>query len=107
MAQPAGAFRAVGETMPKYLIERKMPGVGKLSGEELRGASETSNRVLESMQREGKNVQWLESYVTDDTIHCVYIAPNEAAVREHAQAAGFPADGVHQIRTMISPITAE
>jgi hypothetical protein len=93
--------------MPKYLIERKMPGVGKLNSEELRGASQTSNKVLESMQRDGKNVQWVESYVTDDAIHCIYIAPNGEAVREHAQAAGFPADGVHQIRTTINPTTAE
>jgi hypothetical protein len=93
--------------MPKYLIERKMPGVGKLTGEELRGASQTSNRVLEGMQRDGKNVQWLESYVTDDAIHCIYIAPDAEAVREHAREAGFPADGVHEIRSRIDPTTAE
>ncbi|MFB9990919.1 DUF4242 domain-containing protein [Deinococcus oregonensis] len=93
--------------MPKYLIERKMPGVGMLSSEELRGASQTSNQVLASMQQDGKNVQWVESYVTDNAIHCIYIAPNEEAIREHAQTAGFPADGVHQIRSTISPMTAE
>ncbi len=93
--------------MPKYLIERKMPGVGKLSSEELKGASQTSNRVLENMQRDGKNVQWVESYVTDDAIHCIYIAPSEEAIREHAQTAGFPADSVHQVRNTISPMTAE
>ena len=93
--------------MPKYLIERQMPGVGKLSSEELRGASQTSNSVLASMQKDGKNVQWLESYVTDDAIHCVYLAPDEAAVREHAEGAGFPANSVDQIRATISPMTAE
>lgn len=93
--------------MPRFLIERKMPGAGKLNSEELRGAAQTSNQVLQHMQQDGKNVQWVESYVTDDAIHCIYIAPDEAAVREHAQSAGFPADGVHQIRTVISPTTAE
>lgn len=93
--------------MPKYLIERKMPGVGSLSSEDLRGASRTSNDVLADMQRDGKNVQWVESYVTDDAIHCIYIAPDEAAVREHARTAGFPADAVHQIRSTINPTTAE
>lgn len=93
--------------MPKYLIERRMPGAGKMSAEELRGASKTSNDVLASMQRDGKNVQWVESYVTDDAIHCVYLAPDAEAVREHARKAGFPADSVDQIRATISPSIAE
>lgn len=93
--------------MPKYLIERRMPGAGKMSAEELRGASQTSNDVLASMQKDGKNVQWVESYVTDDAIHCVYLAPDAEAVREHARTAGFPADSVDQIRATISPSTAE
>ncbi|PYE53661.1 DUF4242 domain-containing protein [Deinococcus yavapaiensis] len=93
--------------MPKYLIERRMPGVGNLSSEDMRGAAQTSNKVLADMQRDGKNVQWVESYVTENAIHCVYIAPDEEAVREHARTAGFPADNVHQIRATISPTTAE
>jgi hypothetical protein len=93
--------------MPKYLIERRMPGAGKMSAEELRGASQTSNEVLANMQKDGKNVQWVESYVTDDAIHCVYLAPDAEAVRDHARTAGFPADSVDQIRATISPSTAE
>ncbi|MBC7645929.1 DUF4242 domain-containing protein (plasmid) [Deinococcus radiomollis] len=93
--------------MPKYLIERRMPGAGKMSAEELRGASQTSNEVLANMQKDGKNVQWVESYVTDDAIHCVYLAPDAEAVRDHARTAGFPADSVNQIRATISPSTAE
>jgi Protein of unknown function (DUF4242) len=93
--------------MPKYLIERKMPGVGKLSSKELRGASQTSNSVLTAMQKDGQNVQWVESFVTDDAIHCVYIAPNVAAVQDHARQAGLPADSVNQIRAFINPTTAE
>lgn len=89
------------------LIERNMPGAGKMSSDELKGASQTSNQVLSDMQKDGKNVQWVESYVTDDAIHCVYLAPDEEAVREHARTAGSPADGVQQIRATISPSTAE
>ena len=92
--------------MPKYLIERNMPGAGKMSSDELKGAFQTSNQVLSDMQKDGKNVQWVESYVTDDAIHCVYLAPDEEAVREHARTAGFPADSVQQIRATISPSTA-
>lgn len=93
--------------MPKYLIERKMPGAGQLSGEDLRGASQNSNSVLARMQQGGKNVQWVESYVTDDAIHCIYLAPDEEAVLEHARTAGLPADSVRQVRATISPMTAE
>ncbi|GGQ93004.1 DUF4242 domain-containing protein [Deinococcus ruber] len=93
--------------MPKYLIERKMPGAGSMSAQDLQGASAVSNSVLAAMQKDGKNVQWVESYVTDDAIHCVYLAPDEAAIHEHARTAGFPADSVQQIRATISPATAE
>lgn len=93
--------------MPKYLIERRMPGAGQMSSSELQGAARQSNEVLAAMQQSGKNVQWVESYVTDDAIHCVYLAPDEEAVREHARTAGFPADTVSQIRATISPATAE
>lgn len=90
--------------MPRYVIEREMPGVGKLSAEELRDASINSNGVLAEM---GPQIQWVESFVTGDKIYCVYVAENEALVREHAQQAGFPANSVSAVITMISPTTAE
>jgi hypothetical protein len=90
--------------MPKYVIERDIPGAGKLSKEELHGISQKSCSVLRSL---GPQVQWLHSYVTDDKIYCVYIAPNEAAVREHAKQGGFPANRVSQVRSTIDPTTAE
>lgn len=93
--------------MPRFLIERKIPNVGQLGPEELKGVSQTSNRVLQEMREEGKNVQWMESYVTDNAIHCVYVASDADLVREHAQRGGFPADGVHAVGTTISPLTAE
>lgn len=90
--------------MPKYLIERNLPGAGKLSTEDLRGISEKSCEVLRGM---GGDVQWLHSYVTDDKITCVYIAPSEERVREHARQGGFPSDAVLEIREVIDPTTAE
>jgi len=90
--------------MPKYVIEREMPNVGKLSAAELRGASQTSCGVLREL---GPQVQWLHSYVTDDKLYCVYIAPDEAAVREHAERGGFPANRISRIVTTIDPSTAE
>jgi hypothetical protein len=90
--------------MPKYVIEREIPGAGKLSPDQLRGISQTSCGVLRQM---GTDVQWVESFVTDDKIYCVYLAPNEEAVREHATRGGFPANRVSQVRTMIDPTTAE
>jgi hypothetical protein len=92
------------DIMPKYVIERGLPGAGKLSPQELRAISQKSCGVLQQM---GPQVQWLQSYVTDDAIYCVYIAPNEEAVREHAQRGGFPADTVAQVATIIDPTTAE
>jgi Protein of unknown function (DUF4242) len=89
--------------MPKFLIEREIPGAGKLSPTELQAISQKSCGVLRGMPQ----VQWLESYVTDDKIYCVYIAPNEQAVREHATQGGFPANRVSAIRRMIDPTTAE
>ena len=90
--------------MPKYVIEREMPGVGKLSKEELQGASQTSCNVLSQL---GPQIQWLHSYVTGDKIYCVYIAPNEEIIREHATRGGFPANSISEIKTIIDPTTAE
>ena len=90
--------------MPKYLIERDMPGAGKLPSDALRGAAQTSCGVLQKM---GPQIQWVESYVTDDKVYCVYIAPNADMIREHAKQGGFPANRISEIRTMIDPTTAE
>ncbi len=90
--------------MPKYVIEREIPGAGKLTTEQLNGISQKSCSVLKAL---GPQIQWVESYVTDDKIYCVYIAPNEAMVREHAKQGGCPANRVSEIRRMIDPTTAE
>jgi hypothetical protein len=90
--------------MPKYLIEREIPGAGKLSAEELQAISQKSCTVLNDL---GPQIQWVQSYVTDDKIYCVYIAPNEEMVREHANQGGFPANRISEVRTMIDPTTAE
>lgn len=90
--------------MPKYVIEREIPGAGKLSRDELHGISQTSCGVLADM---GPQIQWVESFVTADKVYCVYIAPNEEMVREHARQGGFPANRVSEVATMIDPTTAE
>jgi len=90
--------------MPKYVIEREMPGAGKLSPRDLQALSAKSVRVLRDL---GASIQWIESYVTDDRLYCVYIAPDEALVREHARRGGFPADKVSAVRAVIDPTTAE
>ncbi len=90
--------------MPKYLIEREISGASKLSPEELRGISQKSCGVLRNM---GPQIQWVQSYVTDDKIYCVYIAPNEDAVREHASQGGFPANRVSRISSISDPTTAD
>lgn len=90
--------------MPKFVIERDMPGAGKLSAAELHGAAQKSCHVLEGM---GPKIQWVESYVTDDRIYCIYLAANEAEVHEHAKLSGFPADRVSQVRHVIDPTTAD
>jgi hypothetical protein len=90
--------------MPQYLIERNIPGAGKLTPAELKGISQKSCGVLNAM---GPQIQWVHSYVTGDQIYCIYRAPNEAMVREHAQRGGFPADRVSEIKTIIDPTTAE
>ena len=89
--------------MPKFLIEREIPGAGSLSAADLQAVSQKSCSVLRSLP----HVQWLESYVTDNKIYCVYIAPNEEMVREHARQGGFPANSVAQVRRVIDPTTAE
>lgn len=93
--------------MPKYVIERTIPGAGKLSDKDIHNVSAKSNSVLREMQTEGENVQWVESYVTPDKLYCVYNAPNEAAVREHATRGGFPADRVSEVKRVIDPTTGE
>jgi hypothetical protein len=90
--------------MPKYVIERTIPGAGKLSPAEIQAASQRSCAALREV---GQGVQWLHSYVTADKLYCVYIAPNEAAVREHAKRGDFPADKVSQVVSTIDPTTAE
>jgi len=90
--------------MPKFVIERELPGAGKLPPADLQAISQKSCGVLSSM---GPKIQWLHSYVTDDKIYCVYIAPDEATVREHATQGGFPANRVSRISTVIDPTTSE
>jgi hypothetical protein len=90
--------------MPKYVIEREIPGAGKLSPEQLKGISQTSCGVLSKL---GPQVQWLQSYVTENKIYCVYIAPNKDLVLEHAKQGGFPANSVSEVSTIIDPTTAE
>ena len=90
--------------MPKYVIERELPGAGKLSPQELKGIAQKSCGVLREM---GSQIQWLRSYVTDDKIYCVYIAPNEHLVQEHARQGGFPANRVSRVTAQIDPTTAE
>ena len=90
--------------MPKYVIEREIPGAGKLTHEELKAISQKSCAVLRQM---GPQVQWVESLVTDDKIYCVYLAPSVEAVREHAQRGGFPANRISEVKHVIDPSTAE
>ncbi len=90
--------------MPKYVIEREIPGAGKLSAQDLQGISQKSCSVL---NRIGPQIQWIQSYVTADKIYCVYIAPNEEMVREHARQGGFPANRVSEVKQVIGPETAE
>ena len=90
--------------MPKFLIEREIPGAGSLSPQELQGISQKSCGVLREL---GPQIQWVQSYVTGDKVYCVYIAPNEEMVREHARQGGFPANRVSEIKSVIDPTTAE
>ncbi len=90
--------------MPKYVIEREIPGAGNLTAEQLKGISQISCGVLSKL---GSQIQWVHSYVTDDKIYCVYNAPNEEMIREHATQGGFPANLVSKVSTIIDPTTAE
>jgi hypothetical protein len=90
--------------MPKYVIEREIPGAGKLTKDQLHSISQKSCAVLSKL---GPAIQWVESFVTDDKIYCVYIAPDEATIREHAKQGGFPANRISEVRTRIDPTTAE
>ena len=90
--------------MPQFVIEREMPGVGQLTAAELKGASQASCRVLRDL---GPDIQWVHSYVTDDKIYCVYRAPSEELIRQHAETAGFPANSIAEVRATIDPTTAE
>ena len=90
--------------MPKYVIEREFPGAGNMSPQELHAVAQQSCGVLQNL---GSRIQWLHSYVTGDKIYCVYIAPNEEMIREHASQGGFPTNRVSEIKTIIDPTTAE
>ena len=90
--------------MPKYVIEREIPGAGNLTSDQLKAISQTSCGVLTNM---GPQIQWVQSYVTGDKVYCVYIAPNEEMVREHAKQGGFPANSVSEVAAIIDPTTAE
>jgi hypothetical protein len=90
--------------MPKYVIEREIPGAGKLNADELQGASQKSCSVLRDL---GPQIQWVQSYVTGDKIYCVYIAPSEDLIRKHAQQSGFPANRISEVKAIIDPTTAD
>jgi cell division inhibitor SulA len=90
--------------MPKYVIEREIPGIGNMSDEQLREASRKSVAVLKEL---GPEIQWLQSYVTGDKLYCVYLAPDESLIREHAKRGGFPANRISAVRRLIDPSTAE
>ncbi len=90
--------------MPKYVIERDIPGAGSMTAEQLQGISQKSCSVLQNL---GPSIQWVHSYVTGDKIYCVYIAPNEEVIREHAKRGGFPANRISEIKNVIDPTTSE
>jgi hypothetical protein len=90
--------------MPKYVIEREIPNAGKLSDQDLKAISQKSCSVLQEL---GPKIQWVESYVTDDKVYCVYLAPDEEMIRKHAEQGGFPANRISEVRNVISPATAK
>lgn len=89
--------------MPKFVIERELPGAGTLTPEQLKAVSQKSCSVLRTL---GPQIQWVESFVTDDKIYCIYISPDEDTIRRHAEMGGFPANAIHQVKTIIDPTTA-
>ena len=93
--------------MPKFLIRREIPGAGKLSPEELQGIAERSCGVISALNKEGHDIQWVHSFITEDGITCVYNAPDEQTLREHAMRGNFPANAITSVKRMIDPITAE
>jgi hypothetical protein len=90
--------------MPKYVIERELPGAGKLTSDQLKGISQTSCSVLNNL---GPEIQWVHSYVTDDKIYCIYNAPSMQLIKDHAKQGGFPANKISEVKTIIDPVTAE
>lgn len=90
--------------MPKYVIERELPGAGKLTDEQIQGISQKSCQVLDRL---GPQIQWVESYVTDDKIYCIYISPNKEMIEKHAAEGGFPANKISEIKRVIDPTSAE
>ncbi|MEJ2638711.1 MAG: DUF4242 domain-containing protein [Desulfosarcinaceae bacterium] len=90
--------------MPKYVIERELPGAGNLSDQEIKGVSQKSCQVLNNM---GPQIQWVESYVTDDKIYCIYISPNKEMIEQHAKEGGFPANKISEVKRIINPTSAE
>lgn len=90
--------------MPKYIIERELPGAGNLGDDQIQGISQKSCQVLDEL---GPQIQWVESFVTDDKIYCVYIAPSKELIEKHAQQGGFPANQISKVRRMIDPTSAE
>ena len=90
--------------MPKYVIEREVPGAGKLSPEELKGMAQKSCKVLQEM---GPQIQWQESFITDDKVYCIFIAQNEESVKEHAQRGEFPVNSISKVKSVVDPTTAE
>jgi hypothetical protein len=92
------------QRMPKFVIEREIPGAGELSPQELQGVSQKSCSVLREL---GPQIQWVQSYVTDEKIYCIYISPDEETIRKHTQMGGFPANRISQIRSIIDPTTSE
>jgi Protein of unknown function (DUF4242) len=99
-----GHLQGEKTAMPKYVIEREIPGAGNLSADQLHAISQKSCGVLRNL---GPQIQWVHSYVTGDKVYCIYIAPNEALVREHAQQGGFPANRISEVKSIIDPTTAE
>ncbi|QCU90305.1 DUF4242 domain-containing protein [Thiomicrorhabdus sediminis] len=93
--------------MPRYVIERNVPGIGSSNHEELCGAASESNKVLAEMKAERKNIQWEHSYATDDKTFCVYLAENEELIHEHAKRSGFPVERIFEVKTIIDPVTGE